>query len=77
MWIPPRDAIHAMILELGNPPGFVEIKSVTVYTPQSDVKSFSNIFNMRVSNETEYGYDSLVYSESNFYPTNIYSAKYS
>ena len=54
-WIRPVDAIHAMILELGDPPGFVDVKSVTLYTPQSVVEpvnvkvSASQIMNLKIS----------------------------
>ena len=39
-WIRPQDAVHAMMLELGAPPDNVDVKSVTIYTPETAVGTF-------------------------------------
>ena len=50
-WIRPQDAVHVMMLELGAPPDNVDVKSVTIYTPQTAVGTFSNFLNVKVLRE--------------------------
>ena len=41
-WLSPQDAVHVFMLELGAPPDNVDVKSVTIYRPETPVGTFDN-----------------------------------